>query len=594
MSIVSKPFSALTLTVALASSAAACTGSVDKPGGGGTNPGATGGASNGSGGNGAMSGSGNVGVGGDGVPVMRLDCSAASVPKHPLRRLTRFEYNNTVRDLAGVTDNPANNFPPEDVGNGFGTDANTQTVQSVGVEKYNTTAKSIAASLTASDKIAGLAPCASAPASADEASCARTVVENFVPRAFRRPPTATELSRLRAVYEGAFAILGFSGGIQTALEAILQSPQFLYREELGPGEPEVTPGKSVQLTDYEVATQLSFMLTGTSPDDTLWNAVVAGNFRTTDDHRREAERLLATEGARNTLRAFLHQWLATDRLASVTKDLTVYPSFGPALAASMTSELDRFYDAILWQGHGSLRELFTSSQSYADAALGQLYGAAVSGNELQPVTLDPTIRAGVLTRAGFLSVHSAIDSSGPITRGVFVLQSLLCAPPPPPPGDVPPAAAVGDPLVKDLTTRQRFERHVSTPFCAGCHRMIDGVGFGFEQFDGVGAYRTTEKGQPIDSSGALVGTNGIDGPYVGVAELAHKIADSSQLRDCFVKQAYRFGMGQVEPPDSAAALEALAGDFSADAALVTVLLRLVQSPLFTTRSVEPPNDGGKP
>jgi hypothetical protein len=199
----------------------------------------------------------------------------------------------------------------------------------------------------------------------------------------------------------------------------------------------------------------------------------------------------------------------------------------------------------------------------------------------------------VLTRAGFLAVHAATDGSGPIPRGVFVLQALLCAAPPPPPGNVPPAPAAADPAVANLTTRQRFESHVSTPYCAGCHTSIDGVGFGFEQFDGIGAFRTTEKDQAVDSSGTVVGTGEIDGAYRGVAELSRKLAGSQRLRDCFAKQVYRYGMGQIEPTGpGATALSDLSQGFSSDAKLVTLLLKLIQSPLFLSRSFEPDNLGG--
>ena len=509
-----------------------------------------------------------------------------------VRRLSAREYDNVVRDLLGDSSRPAQRFIPDAFQNGYDNGSVGLAIQSDQVMSYQTAAEALAANAVQGQLGQLLGGCD--VATAGEEACADAFFSTFLPRAFRRPATPTELARLRDVYRNAARLLGFNGGIQTALEAILQSPQFLYREELGPLEADSTPGNPVRLTNYEVASELSFLLTGTSPDDELWRAVEAGNFQSREDYRREAQRLLASAGARDTLRAFLHQWLATDRLPGLTKDLTAYPSFSPALAASMSRELDQFFDAVSWEGRGSLRELFTSSQSFADPALGALYGVPVAADGFQPVALDPTLRQGVLTRAGFLSVHSAIDSSGPIARGVFVLQSLLCAPPPAPPANVPPAVPSGDPRAQDLTTRERFEAHVSTPFCAACHQMIDGVGFGFEQFDGIGAYRTTEKGKPIDSSGTLVGTAEIDGPYAGVSELGTKLANSQQLRDCFVKQVYRYGMGQVEPSDSAGALAELASDFTSDAKLTTVLLDLVQSPLFVTRSVEPARTGSEP
>jgi hypothetical protein len=198
--------------------------------------------------------------------------------------------------------------------------------------------------------------------------------------------------------------------------------------------------------------------------------------------------------------------------------------------------------------------------------------------------LDPKIRSGVLSRAGYLAVHADVDSSGPVSRGVFVMQSILCAPPPPPPANVPPVVAAGDPSLQTLTTRQRFSKHAKTPACAGCHDAIDGIGFGFEQFDGIGAYRATEHGNAVDSSGTILGTGEIDGPFTGVAELATKLAGSRHLIDCFARQAYRYAMGQVEGPDDP--LDALTAGFSSDARMTDVLLAIVSNPIFAARTFE--------
>jgi hypothetical protein len=209
---------------------------------------------------------------------------------------------------------------------------------------------------------------------------------------------------------------------------------------------------------------------------------------------------------------------------------------------------------------------------------------AADGAGLVSAPLDPALRKGVMTRAGFLAAHAATDSSGPIARGVFVLDTILCAPPPQPPANVPPAPPAGDPVVKNITTRQRFDRHVSTPFCASCHKQIDGVGFGFEEFDGIGRHRTTENGQPVDTSGTIVGTGEIDGDYVGVAALSERLASSRVLARCYVRHAYRYAMGQIEP--TGADLGALDGAFTTDAALTDIFLAIVASDLFVTRTFE--------
>ncbi len=509
--------------------------------------------------------------------------SASLVSPRRIRRLSNREYDNVVRDLLGDTTSPARKFVVDTYQNGYDNGSAGLAVQSDQVVDYQSAAEALAANAVANDMGRLFGGCD--VASQGEDACVEAFLTTTAARAWRRPLTTTEAARLRDVYRlDSQTSGGFARGVRTMLEVILQSPQFLYREELGARDAATKPGAMVRLTDYEISSELSFLLTGSMPDDALWTAVANGQFTSVDDYQREATRLLAAPGARETLRAFLHEWLATDRALTLSKNAGLYPSFDAAMATSMSAELDRFYDDALFAGDGSLRRLFTSNESFADETLGRLYGIPVIGSGLQPVTLDPSLRKGIMTRAGFLAVHAATDSSGPIARGVFVLETILCAPPPRPPANVPPAAPVGDPGVKNITTRQRFERHVSTPFCAGCHKQIDGVGFGFEQFDGIGAFRSTENGQPVDTSGSLVGMGEIDGDYVGVAQLADKLAGSRVLADCYVRQAYRYAMGQIEP--TGADLRGLDAAFSTDAKLTDFLLAIIAHPIFVNRTFE--------
>lgn len=507
-----------------------------------------------------------------------------------LRRLSAREYDNVVRDLLGDTTRPAKRFVLDAFQNGYDNGSVGLAVQSDQAFDYQAAAEALAATAVR-DRLSSLLGGCDVAVQGDGA-CVERFLGKLVPRAFRRPATVSELERLRVVYREASSLDGFETGIRTVLEAVLQSPQFLYREELGAIDAEPNDGSSgsIPLTPHEVATELSFLLTGTLPDAELTSAVNAGRFANSQDYEREATRLLATPGARDTLRSFLGQWLATDRLPSVTKSAVFYPSFGPELGASMTGEIERYFDAVLWNGSGSLRELFTSSRSFADERLAELYGFAPAGSGFQPVMLDSALRRGILTRAGFLAVHAATDSSGPINRGVFVLQSLMCSPPAPPPANVPPAVPAEDPSLQASTTRQRFSMHAQTPFCLACHVRIDGVGFGFEEFDGIGQYRALENGQTVDSSGELVDTGEIDGPYIGVSALADKLAGSRKLSDCFVRQAYRFAMGEVEPAGDPA-IGALAEKFDTDQRIDRLLLAFVKSPLFVERASEPRTPG---
>ena len=525
----------------------------------------------------AADGSGTLADGGSAAPLALVS------PPRRLRRLSNREYNNVVRDLLGDASQPAKRFLTDSYQNGYDNGSAGLAVQSDQVIGYQEAAEALAANIVATRLPSLLYGCD--PNTQGAAPCLEAFLGGFVARAYRRPPTATELQRLRDVYQaGAQPMGGLSAGIQIVLEVILQSPQFLYREELGALDAVPVAGDDVSLTDYEIASELSFLLTGSIPDGPLWAAVASGNFHTTADFQRETTRLLGTPGARDTLRAFLHQWMATDRLSGLTKYPEVYPTFSRAMATSMATELDQFFDSVLWQGSASLHELLMSNQSFADPTLGALYGVAIAGPGFQPVLLDPTIRSGVLSRAGYLAVHADVDSSGPVPRGVFVMNAILCAPPPPPPPNVPPVVTARDPSLQTLTTRQRFSNHAKTPACAGCHDRIDGIGFGFEAYDGIGAYRAAEHGNAVDSSGTIIGTGEIDGPFRGLTELGTKLVASHHLLDCFARQAYRYAMGQVEGPDEP--IQALTAGFSSDARMTGVLLAIVSNPIFAARRFE--------
>lgn len=505
-----------------------------------------------------------------------------------VRRLSNREYNNVVRDLLGDTTQPANSFLDDSYANGFDNGSALLSVQTDQAERYQRAAEELARVAIENHLTELLGGCVPRNDTGPDRSgataeqCADRFFETFPTRAFRRPPTAEETARLRTVYQTASQLGGFRLGIQTAIEAILQSPAFLYREELG-----VVPASDAEpatLTPYEVASELSFFLTGTMPDDQLLAAAREGRLATREDLRREAVRLFQVPGTRGNLRQFLHQWLATNRLPTVTKDRAYYPSFTPALAGSMFTELNLFFDEILWNRSASLRELFTSNASFADDRLGGLYGVS-AGPGFGPVLLDAQQRKGILTRAGYLTVHSATSHSSPVERGVFLRQALLCTQLPPPPPDVLQRSMMeqADP---SKTTRERFSAHSTDPFCHSCHQYIDPVGFGFEEFDAVGAFRATENGKPIDDSGTLLGTQDADGDFRGAGELAERLLTSRQFQDCVVTQMFRFAMGAAETSDDREILARLSDQFTVDQPLFDLVLAIVESPLFVRRMPE--------
>ena len=513
----------------------------------------------------------------------------ATAPVRRLRRLSSREYDNVVRDLLGDASRPAARFLADTYPNGYDNGSAALAVQSDQVAAYQAAAESLAEGVLARDRALVLGACS--PTTDGEAMCLDTALSSFAARAYRRPLSATEAQRLREVFQAERAQSGFDRALQTVLEVILQSPQFLYREELGPATLAAEPGARLDLTNHEIASELSFLITGSIPDAELWAAVEQGRFATPPERRAQALRLLASPGARESMRAFLHQWLATRRLATLSKSAEVYPTFTPALASSMSGELDAFFDDVMWNRSGSLRELFTSPHSFVDAALGQLYGIEVPGPGWQAVTLDHELRPGVLTRAGFLAVHADSDSSGPIPRGVFILSAIVCQAPSPPPPNIPPPPPPTD-SSGARTTRQRFAQHVSNGSCAACHNQIDGIGFGFEAYDGIGAYRQLDDGLPVDSRGTVIGLGALDGDFSSAGQLATRLAGSRALSDCLARQIYRYALGQVEAANED--LRWLTAASSPDTRMTDLLLAIVDNPAFTQRTFEGPSGGLSP
>jgi hypothetical protein len=518
--------------------------------------------------------------------------------------LSKREYNNVVRDLLGDTSMPANQFGTEVYFNGYDNGSDGLMVgQTSRVSELQVAAEALAARAVANNLSALIGTCDPVQ---NAAACVDAFLATFPAKAYRRPPTATELQRLRDLYastptSGPFS--GFQGGLQLMLEAVLQSPAFLYREELGQADPTLPQG-IVRLTDDEVASELSFLLTGTMPDAVLLAAAQNGSLRTGSDLVAAAKRLLQLPGARPAMRAFLNQWMTTDLLASTpAKDPVLYPTFSQGLVDSMAAELGQFFDQVLWSGTGSMRELFTSSQGFVDANLAAVYGLpAPAGPGLQSVALDPLVRKGIFTRAGWLTAHSDQDNSGPVFRGVTLMQHVLCASVPPPPANIPPSPPANQGVGQHLTTRQVLEQsHLGGQAgCASCHALIDDVGFGFEEFDALGRYRTIENTQNVDDSGEVAkaldpdiatGPGGFafdgvapGGALNGAAQLSVRLAGSRQVQSCFVAQAYRYAMGQPETPGAATTLAQMQNGFNQDTPMVDALLALVAEPAFVLRT----------
>jgi len=535
-------------------------------------------------------------IGGDGERAIN-DTVAKSlcVVDTPIRRLTRFEYNRTVRDLLGDTSNPADALPPEEEVAGFNNQAAALTSSDLLIEQYMKVAEDV--SERAIGNMGALIPDCDPDLDGSDA-CASSFIQDFGKRAFRRPLSQTELERFKSVFDWAMADadLGrFEDGIEVVLQAMLQSPSFLYRPELGEGTP--IEGDVVPFTSWEMATKLSYMLWNTMPDDALFAAAEADELRTKEQIAAQATRMLEDEKARDLVRNFHTQWLQLTHLDSVTKDTGVYPAYQSSLRGLWKEEIQTFVEQVILEGDGSLETLLTANYSFMNEELASFYGDdvldSVAGSEFRQVQVDPERRAGLLTSAGLMATHANINQSSPVFRGKFVREQLMCNTLPLPPNDLVIEPPQLDPT---KTTKEQFEEIGANPACAGCHTLMNPIGFIFEHYDGIGQWRDQQNGKNIDATGEVVQTDDIDGDYDGAVELASALAGSTQVRECVSSQWFRFAYNRTVTAEDSCSVEQLNDVFrSSGFNIKGLLVALTQTNAFLYRravELEPNATGG--
>ena len=545
----------------------------------------TGGAAPGAGstmGGGATTGSPGSG-GGAGSDAVLASCPTSVITPTPLRRLTRFEYANTVKNLLGVDPSPANDLPADEETDGFDNNAGVLTVSSLHAEKYVLVSEALAKAAVAN--VASLTGCDTT--SKGEDACAADFAKRFGRRAFRRPTTSADEQMLMAAYGSGKDGGSYAEGIEVMIRAALQSPHFLYRLELT--TPADANAKLVPLSPYELATRLSFLLWAAGPDDALLDAAGRGDLATKAGAAAQARAMLADPRARVAISNFFNEWIGTSRLDITSKSSAQFPMFSDAVRDGMKQETSALVQYVLWTGDHRLATLLTTPLAFVTPALAAVYGVSApkaTATAPQMVTLpDSQQRAGILTQASFLAVQAHPDQTSPVLRGKFVRGKLLCQPPPPPPADV--NISVPD-VSSAKTARDRFSAHLTAgASCNGCHQLMDPIGLAFEKFDSIGSYRETENGVAIDVSGQVIAPTdaGLSGAFTGVRELATKLAASEEVSDCMSTQWFRYASGRTEEvPDGCSlttmqdALAASGGD------LVEMFVAMTQTDAFWYRA----------
>lgn len=510
--------------------------------------------------------------------------SSMCVVDTPLRRLTRFEYDNTVRDLLGDDTHPASAFPPEAEVQGFDNQAAALTASDLLIEQYLKAAEGISERATA-DMTKLMPDCD--PNSDGEAVCAGAFIESFGKRAFRRPLTPEEIARYQALYDFAKAdpdMGTFRDGVTLVIQAMLQSSQFLYRPEFG----ETTPidVDVVRLTHWEMASKLSYMIWNTMPDDDLFVAAEQGRLGTKEEIAAQARRMLADDRAKPAIRNFHRQWLKLVQLETISKDTGVYPAYSDSLRPLWKEEVERFIEYVVLEDDGKLSTLLTAPYSFLNSDLASFYGEDVvgpvpAGASFEKVSMDPTRHAGLLTQGALMAVHAEGNQSSPVFRGKFVREQLLCQTLP-----LPPANLVIEPpdLDPSKTTREQYEEIGANPDCASCHALMNPLGFGFENFDGIGLWRDTQNGKPIDPTGQITATETLDGPFNGPVDLADKLAASPEVASCVASQWFRFAYNRTVTPEDSCNLDVVNEAFSASGYdIKELIVALTQTETFLHR-----------
>jgi hypothetical protein len=503
-----------------------CSASGAKPGGGNPSQGV----------GGAGGGAGGGGGGGGSVITTTSDALPARI-----RRLSNAEYDASVRALLGTASAPSKefSFPPDakqgpansPAGAAF-TVNDAQRVDPVLADKLDTAAQSLVAEARMNGTLPGLSPCSDASGDGGEA-CAKSFIQSWGARAYRRLLTGDELAGLLKAYHVGADGYGYADGIDQVARVVLQSPGFLYTTELG--EPGVGP--SFVMTSDEIATELAYLLTSGPPDDTLLQVAATGSLVTPETRELQARRLLATPAGHERFVRVVREWLGIDDVARREKSQGVYPEFA-GLSQAMEQESRAFIEEVLFKGSGTLRDLLTADWTIADAPLAALYGATPAGDG-QRTSLAGLGRHGILNQAAFLSVFATNNSSHPVFRGVAIMRRIACLPIPDPGSlGIVVSFPASDP---GKTTRARFEEHALDAKCAGCHATIDNLGFAFENFDGMGKWRTTDQGngQAIDASVSLSTGSDLDGAYANSAELIDALAHSASVKQCLARQLFR-------------------------------------------------------
>jgi hypothetical protein len=521
-----------------------------------------------------------------GDPVELESTCRLTAPKTSLVRLTHTQYDNTINELLGLSDQPSASFTPDPSFGGFDNDAEKMAVAGRLGRDYRRAAELLATRvITTPAARATVLPC-----TATTDACAQQFISVFGRRAFRRPLTSAEEAAYFTLFKKGPMLVdgapdGFLAGVSLTLEAMLQSPDFLYRVEVDL-ESGSTP-RTNQLTQYEIASKLSYLLWNTMPDTALMDAADRGALSTPDELRAQATRMLEDPRAEQTVDDFHAQWLDLARYGTINRDTAIFPNFSAPLPSMMEEETARFVRSVILTDKAPFSSLYTANHTFVNAELARVYGmTGTFGTGFQRVLLDASQRKGLLTQPGLLASHSYSRTDSPIHRGVFVVRRVIgTLQADPPPGidfTLPPLEGTV------RTTRDQVTLKTSARDCAGCHTSINGPGFAFGRYDALGQWRTQENGIDVDTTGEVI-LGGARRPFTDALGMIDLIAASQEARRNYARNWFRYASQRVETDDDTCELDGLSTGLAvSDRPARELLVDLALLPSFRLRPTEAP------
>jgi uncharacterized protein DUF1592/uncharacterized protein DUF1588/uncharacterized protein DUF1595/uncharacterized protein DUF1585 len=517
-----------------------------------------------------------------------------------MRRLTYREYDHMMAQLLGDTTSPASGSMPwtPDMAGDSGFVAPTS-VASYHVIQYEQTANALvttALQAAAAGKPTGkfAIPCTN-PDAAAETTCATQFITNFGLHAYRRPVSAAEQTDLLALFSAVRTNLSFTDSVGELAKAMLQSPNFLYHWEIGPMNAVAGPDGLAPLTQWQVASRLAETIWESMPDDALLQAAQNGELGSPTQVAAQAERMLQDPQAIQSLYSFHLQWIfnmgfhVTDLATIIAKPNSLLTD---AAAQGLQTEFTQFLASVyVPPGDGTLNTLYTAPYAFVNHDLAAIYGVAGPATGFARVALDPTQRGGIFTQVAFLAGIEDSIADNPVYRGLAIYTKALCGLIGPPPSNNIP----GVNFVPGATTRQAYDKHGSSGCALRCHGVFDPAGFAFENYDGVGKYRTNESGIPVDATGTFPtplmaqGLGGSTFTFSGALDLSKQLAANAEAQACVDRQWTRYMLGRMETPAEEGSLEVAyrTGAATAGFSVRDMLVALVSSKAFLYRLPSP-------